>query len=128
MENFKEYRRKILYINQEIGKFGEDIATKYLQKKGYTIIERNFSCKQGEIDIIAKDFSELVFIEVKTRTSKEYGNPAEAVNEIKKKHIETAAEYYLYKTKQQNKFIRFDVIEVLMKNGYYTIKHIEQIK
>ena len=117
-----------MYINQEIGKFGEDIATKYLQKKGYKIIERNFSCRQGEIDIIAKDFSELVFIEVKTRTSKEFGEPAEAVNAIKKKHIERAAEYYLYKTKQQNKFIRFDVIEVLMKNGYYTIKHIEQIK
>ncbi len=117
-----------MYANAEIGKFGENVATKYLQRKGYKILERNFSCKQGEIDIIAKDFSQLVFIEVKTRTSQEFGRPAEAVNKVKKKHLEKAVKYYLYKNKQENKFIRLDVIEVNLKNGYYTINHIEQIK
>ena len=52
---------------QELGKEGEDFAADYLQKQGYEIIDRNFECKQGEIDIIAKDKNEYVFIEVKTR-------------------------------------------------------------
>lgn len=116
-----------MYINQEIGKFGENVATKYLQRKGYKILDRNFSCKQGEIDIIAKDFNQLVFVEVKTRSTKEFGYPAEAVNRQKRKHLEKAVKYYLYKNKQENKPVRIDVIEVTLKNGYYTINHIEQI-
>ena len=74
-----------MYIRHEIGKLGEELAVGYLQKQNYKIIERNFECRQGEIDIIALDKNELVFIEVKTRTSIKYGKPAEAVNQIKKK-------------------------------------------
>ena len=58
-----------MYLRHEIGKLGEDLAIKYLKEKGYEIIERNFRCKQGEIDIIAKAKEEYVFIEVKTRTN-----------------------------------------------------------
>lgn len=68
---------------QELGKEGEDFAADYLQKQGYEIIDRNFECKQGEIDIIAKDKNEYVFIEVKTRQNLHYGMPCEAVNERK---------------------------------------------
>lgn len=57
-----------LHIKKEFGKSGEDIATEFLKNKGYTIICRNFSCKMGEMDIIAKDKNEIVFIEVKTRS------------------------------------------------------------
>ena len=66
---------------QELGKEGEDFAADYLQKQGYEIIDRNFECKQGEIDIIAKEKNEYVFIEVKTRQNFHYGMPCEAVNE-----------------------------------------------
>ena len=85
-----------MYEKHVLGKKGEKIATNFLKKLGYKIIETNFSCRQGEIDIIAKDNSELVFVEVKTRKSLEYGSPADAVNTIKKIHIYKVAEYYLY--------------------------------
>ena len=57
-----------LHIKKEFGNTGEDIATEYLEKQGYIILERNFYCKQGEIDIIAKDKNEVVFVEVKSRS------------------------------------------------------------
>ena len=72
---------------QKIGKFGEDEAATFLKKKGYKILERNFSCKRGEIDIIALDKNEIVFIEIKARISLKYGLPSEAVTRHKLKHI-----------------------------------------
>ena len=68
-----------LHIKKEFGNTGEDIATEYLEKQGYIILERNFYCKQGEIDIIAKDKNEVVFVEVKSRSDVGYGLPSEAV-------------------------------------------------
>lgn len=68
-----------MYYKQIEGKVGEDAAVYYLTKQGYMIICRNFKCMQGEIDIIAKDGKNLVFIEVKTRTSTRYGEAKEAV-------------------------------------------------
>ena len=64
---------------KEFGNIGEDISCKYLEQKGYKIIERNFTCRQGEIDIIAKDGKELVFIEVKSRSNFFYGQAKDAV-------------------------------------------------
>lgn len=116
-----------MYIYHEFGKMGEDIAANYLTKNNYKIIERNFRCKQGEIDIIAKDKKEIVFIEVKTRTSNSFGKPSEAVNKIKQKHMYRAAKYFLYKTNLLEEVIRFDVIEVLLKDGKFNINHIKQI-
>lgn len=83
--------------NKVLGNAGEKIAKIYLERNKYKILETNFRCKQGEIDIIAKDKKELVFIEVKTRKSIKYGLPAEAVNQVKQKHISKTAEYYIYK-------------------------------
>ena len=98
------------------GKNGEQIATKYLEIEGYKIICKNFRCLQGEIDIIAKDNETVVFVEVKTRTSFKYGEAKEAVNGTKQKHIYKAIEYYLYKNKLEDAFIRIDVIEVYIMN------------
>ena len=72
---------------QKIGRFGEDEAVKYLKQKGYKILDRNFSCKRGEIDIVALDKEEIVFIEIKSRVSLKYGLPSEAVTKNKLKHI-----------------------------------------
>ncbi len=116
-----------MYIRHEIGKLGEDIATRYLEKLGYTIIERNFVAMQGEIDIVARDKEELVFIEVKTRTSKEFGRPVDAVNIPKQKHLISTAKYYLYSKHLENEFVRIDVIEVYFYKGKYKINHLEQI-
>lgn len=115
-----------MYIKQEIGKLGEDIATNYLIEKGYIILDRNFECRQGEIDIIAKDKEEIVFIEVKTRTSDKYGTPSEAVNKIKQKHMLQSIKYYLYIKNLNQEFIRIDVIEVYIKNNTFKVNHIKQ--
>ncbi len=106
---------------KKLGKVGEDIASKYLENKGYTIIERNFSCKNGEIDIIAfdNDTNEIVFIEVKTRSNSNYGYPIEAVTKIKQKHIVSASKFFIYSNKLEKFNIRFDVIEILKKDKFY---------
>lgn len=98
-----------------VGNNGENDACEYLEKNNYTIIERNFLCRSGEIDIIAKDNNkeELVFIEVKTRTNYHYGNPIDSVTKTKQRHILLATKYYLYIHKLYNIPIRFDVIEIL---------------
>lgn len=112
---------------QKIGKFGEDEAEKYLKQKGYKILERNFSCKCGEIDIIALDKGEVVFIEIKARASLKYGLPSEAITKYKLKHIYKTAEYYLYIRKLQNQNARIDVIEVYIKNNQVIINHLKQV-
>ena len=101
----------------EVGRFGEEKAVSYLESLNYKIITRNFLCKQGEIDVIAKDGNEIVFCEVKTRNSLEFGKPVEAVNVFKKIH----------KNNLQNSFIRFDVIEVYLKNGKVLTNQIRNI-
>lgn len=118
-----------MYKKHETGKWGEDIACQYLISDNYTIVERNFDCKQGEIDIVAWDKSkkELVFIEVKTRTNYHYGSPADAVNNYKQKHIYWAAQYYIYMHNIKDLFLRFDVIEVYVKSKRFSINHIKQI-
>ena len=116
-----------MYIRHEIGKLGEEIVTQYLNQKGYKIIERNFTCKQGEIDIICIDKKELVFIEVKTRTNDKFGKPVEAVDVNKKKHLFKAIKYYLYSRNLENEYVRIDVIEAYLYEQSYRINHIKQI-
>ena len=116
-----------IHIKRDFGNTGENLATEYLEKQGYTILERNFYCKQGEIDIIAKDKNEIVFIEVKSRSNKLFGIPLEAVTKQKIKHLFRTARYFLYKNKMINEYIRFDVVEILIKSGKFNINHIKQI-
>ncbi len=115
-----------MYKNRDIGKIGEQIATKYLEENKYEILKNNFYCKQGEMDIVAKDNNEIVFIEVKTRTNDKFGKPSEAVNYIKQKHLYKVAKYFLYKYNLLDMYIRFDVIEVFIINGKFYINHIKQ--
>lgn len=112
---------------KKFGNIGEKIAKEYLEKNGYEIIDNNFSSIQGEIDIIAKDNNEIVFIEVKTRRNKRYGMPVDAVDIRKKEHIFNTAKYFLYKNNVKNIQIRFDVIEVYVVGDKARINHIKQI-
>ena len=96
-----------------LGKLGEQMAVDYLKKKDYKILECNFKCKSGEIDIIAKYKDVLVFVEVKTRTTIKYGMPKEAVNYRKQQKIRNVALVYLKFKRLMNSSCRFDVIEVL---------------
>ena len=115
-----------MYINQKLGKLGEDIISNYIQKQGYKILERNFECSQGEIDIIALDNEELVFIEVKTRTGVNYGEASEAITRYKKRHLLNSIKYYLYKRNLENEFIRIDVAEVYVKGENIKINYIKK--
>lgn len=112
---------------KELGKFGENQAVKFLEKQNYEIIDRNFACKQGEIDIIAKDKDELVFFEVKTRNNDLFGRAVEAVDNFKQKHIWSAAKYYLYQKGIIDEFVRFDVIEVYVKENKVFINQIRNM-
>ena len=114
-----------MYERHKTGKIGEDIATRYLEQIGYEIIQRNFECKIGEIDIIAKDNEEIVFVEVKTRASALYGLPKDAVDRTKKKHIYRSAEFYIYIRHLENYPVRIDVIEVYKKQGKFMVHHIK---
>lgn len=112
-----------MYIRHNLGKTGEEIAEIYLIKNGYKILEKNFSCRQGEIDIIAKDIKEIVFVEVKTRTNKKYGEPIDSITYYKKKHLIKSIQFYLYLKKLDNAFIRIDIIEIYKKDDGFLIKH-----
>lgn len=112
--------------DHELGKIGEDIAANYITRLGYKIIERNFECKQGEIDIIALHKEELVFIEVKTRTNTFYGEASESVNKFKIKHLLNSIKYYIYKRNLQDEYIRIDIIEVYINGENIKINHIKQ--
>ena len=128
MKEIFNIKRVIEFLEkQELGKIGESLATLFLESLEYKIIERNFRCKQGEIDIIAKDKNEFVFIEVKTRSSFKFGLPSEAVNSIKQKHIYNSTKYYLYLHHLENQYIRFDVIEVLFKNNKFLVSHLKNV-
>lgn len=118
-----------MYQKHEIGRWGEEKACEYLTQEGYDVLERNFSCSQGEIDIVAWEAKkkELVFIEVKTRTNRNYGSPIDAVNQPKQKHIYWAAQYYVYLHQIKETNIRFDVLEIYVRNLKAKVRHIKQI-
>jgi putative endonuclease len=94
------------------GKRGEALAVKCLKKNGYKIIERNYRCKLGEIDIIARDGRVLAFVEVKARRSDEFGGPKWAVTPQKQRKVSMVALQYLKETEQMEQRARFDVVAI----------------
>lgn len=111
---------------KEFGKFGEDIATKFLEHNGYRIIERNYHSIYGEIDIICKKNNQLIFIEVKARKSLKFGEPLEAVTEKKREKIIKTAYHFITKH-QLDLSIRFDIITIqyISKEKRYKFEHIK---
>jgi len=114
--------------NKITGGIGEDFACDYLEKNHYQILKRNFVSYRGEIDIIASNENEIIFIEVKTRTQVYCGLPSESVNMAKKKQLYKVAEYFLYSNHLLNSKVRFDVIEIyLYGSNSYQLNHIKDI-
>ncbi|MBU3189239.1 YraN family protein [Clostridium bowmanii] len=114
-------------FNKDIGALGEQISKNYLKNLGYKILEVNFKCKCGEIDIIALENGYICFIEVKTRYGTKFGIPAESVVFSKQKKIyKTAQVYILYKNITNFNF-RFDVMEVTLNgdNNDFLVNHIQ---
>jgi putative endonuclease len=99
---------------KELGKKGEEVALRYLKERGYRIIEKNYVCKMGEMDIIAREKDTLAFIEVKTRTSAEFGPPQLAVNLSKQRQLSKVALNYLKEKRLEDVRARFDVVAILV--------------
>lgn len=107
-----------------MGKLGEEIAIKHLRKLDYKIVEHNWFYEKYEIDIIARNEEWIVFVEVKTRTSDQWGNPEDAISKGKIKRIVEAADFYL-KENDVELSARFDVIVVILDGKKIEIEHIE---
>ncbi len=113
------------FSTSKLGLEGEDQAAAYLQEQGYEIVARNYRYGKGEIDIIANDGDELVFVEVKTRSNDAFGHPVYALTQSKQKQIIRIAKSYVYERDIVDKIIRFDVITIENEDGREVLEHIK---
>lgn len=100
-----------------LGKSGEEAAVRALKQTGYRILERNYRCRHGEIDIVAMDGDTIAFIEVKTRGSDRFGPPEGSVDAKKQRHITRASMSYLAEKGLEERLARFDVVSVEVTAG-----------
>lgn len=111
--------------HNDLGRRGEDIAREYLENIGYRILRMNWKYGRAEVDVIASHGDTLVFVEVKARSSVDYGLPEDFVNSKKERQLEYAANEYIDSTNYQGE-IRFDIIAIVFENKHiYKINHIE---
>ena len=113
---------------KKLGVKGEEIAGRYLKGRGYRIIERNYRNRLGEIDIIAEQGEDLVFIEVKTRTDSSFGTPFESVTVQKQKQLARVALEYLNTQGNHDRPARFDVIGIRLKEAGADMFHEAEIE
>lgn len=109
-------------FNRQKGAYGEDVAVQYLENRGYRIVQRNFRCPLGEIDLVAMEGKYLVFIEVKCRTSRRFGHPAEAVDSRKQRRLGRLAHYFLKKYDLHGHACRFDVVSLLPNKSGWSVE------
>ena len=113
--------------HNDTGKWGEDLASKYREEKGYTIVERDWKSGRRDIDIIALDDDVVVFVEVKTRRNRLYGEPEESVDYHKLQNLQQAISHYV-KFKHIRQEIRFDIISIVGTVGTDPdIQHIQDV-
>jgi len=117
------------FSNKKIGAIGEKLALTYLKNKGYRLLQKNFYCHWGEIDLIFKKEDRLIFVEVKTRIGDKKGKPYEAVNFYKIKDLKRAINYYLLKKKCFQSKLSLDVISITLNSdlSLKEIKHFEEV-
>ncbi len=108
-----------------LGRRGEDLAVTFLREKGYRILDRNWKHGDLELDIVAKEGDEIVFVEVKTRSSSDYGEPEDSVDELRKRRLTSAASIYLKHHRLDNRS-RFDIIAIILNDKEQSINHIEE--
>jgi len=100
-----------------LGYLGELLAAERLRAEGYVILERNYRCAVGEIDLIAREDGVLVFIEVRTRSSDAFGSPLESVDGFKQRKLREVARHYLRERRPRYQSVRFDVVGILLAEG-----------
>jgi len=111
---------------KDVGRRGEKIALAFLKKRGYHILDTNFRCQLGELDIIAEEGGQIVFIEVKTRQSFDFGLPEESLNYPKRQRLTRLALFYLSRYNLKKVSSRFDVVAILLDEK--KVKDIRLIK
>lgn len=104
------------------GDYGERLALRFLEARGYSLLVKNFRCGRQELDLVMRQADTVVFVEVKARTGLSYGTPAEAVDARKRRNLLLAAQAYLMEHSLSDMPARFDVIEVYLPHG--EIRHI----
>ena len=100
-----------------LGKWGEDKAARFLKNKGYLVLETNYRCRWGEIDIVAVDEGQIVFVEVRTRNGNEFGTPEESITPTKRRRLVVTAEHYLGDHGQEGLDWRVDLIAIRLGSG-----------
>lgn len=110
-----------------LGQKGEELARRFLENKGYQLLERNVRFKVGELDLVCRDGEWTVFVEVKTRTSKDYGRPEESVTESKLSKLIRAAQRYLLYLHEGNSQWRIDVVAVDMATTPPSLEHFKNV-
>jgi len=109
---------------KNLGKWGEETAASFLLKKGYQLIDKNWRTREGEIDLVMRDGSTLVFVEVKTRSNKNFGYPEEALSEKKLEHLVSAGEQFLQNYGGDPDY-RIDCVAIIGRpHGPVEIEHI----
>jgi putative endonuclease len=118
--------RAMADTTRNIGKYGEDLASAYLESKDWLIFDRNYSFEKAEVDIVATDRNYIVFVEVKFRSDTYFGQPEDYVTPKKEENIKKAAEAWIYERKMETAVVRFDVISIVQKgNQAPQITHFE---
>lgn len=112
---------------QLLGKYGEDLAAKYLEDRGFSIVERNWRTAAGEIDLIARQNQKIVFVEVKTRNGSGYGHPFEAITEAKIARMRKLIARWCELNETAGLKVRADAIAVMIRNGKVAVEHLKQV-
>lgn len=111
-----------------VGAYGERVAVRYLTERGWTVLDRNWRSRSGELDIVARDGDEVVFVEVKTRSGTGYGHPAEAVTAAKVARLRRLAAEWLAAHDVHTAGVRIDVLAVLRsRRGAATVEHLKAV-
>ena len=108
--------------------WSEEVARRYLEREGYTVIETNYTCRRGEIDLIAQEGEVLVFVEVKQRKNTAYGTPADAIRPAKIAKLRHTALHYLTKTYERDDLpLRFDAVLLTGTDKKYSLEHLKAV-
>lgn len=116
-------------VKDEVGRYGENVAARYVEQSGWHVLARNWRCADGELDIVALDGGELVAIEVKTRRTSTFGSPAEAVTRRKMRRLRRLAAAWLASQDRAFPGVRVDVIAVTVaRAGAAQIEHLRGVE
>ena len=113
-----------MHARTKFGHRGEEMAAEHLERLGFQVVDRNYRCSAGELDLVAVKCEVLVFCEVKTRRDDRFGSPAEAVGRAKQARLRRLAAQWMAEHRPGPVDIRFDVVSVIVRNGHSELTHI----